>query len=479
MTSSNIWQLMEELRQGRTTSLELVETYVQNISAANSKVNAISQLRLDEARREAEASDAARARGQALGALAGIPCTVKEAFHVAGLRSTAGAKHLEDNLVEEDAPVVAKLKHAGAIVLGKTNIPAMTADWQTYNDIFGITRNPWNMDCTAGGSSGGSAVAVASNMTAFDIGSDLCGCLRIPAHFCGVYAHRPSYGLTSVRGHIPGDPASVVEPDLCVSGPLARSARDLTLIMQVMLDPWIEAPEFKPSVDRERPLRVLVWLEAPAHKTDSVMREHIKEMLGRIEPTAHVELVYGAPAEFDLDEIIDLTMVLTGRLMSTASSPIGRMASAVNALGLKLFNSKDKRADYAWSIAKGQIGADRVDRDRAEVNERVNAFFDRFDLLVMPVAPVCAFEHDFRPSNKRTFDVDGRPIAYNELMVWNALASVFGLPSTIIPLGTGDNGLPVGIQAIAKRFNDITSLDFAERVEAVLPASPAPKEFLL
>lgn len=478
MKQRHIVQLCEDLRQGRTTATELVEIYAERITTLNPNLNALSQLRLDAARAEALACDEARRQGQTLGPLAGIPCTIKEAFHVAGLRSTGGATHLQNNWVEEDAPAVARLKAAGAIILGKTNIPAMTADWQTYNEIFGTTVNPWNKARSSGGSSGGAAAAVASQMSVFDLASDLCGCMRIPAHFCGVFAHRPSYGLTSVRGHVPGDPAGNVEPDLSSSGPITRSAKDLRFLMQILCEPWVDLPASMPALAerKDTSLRVLVWLGTSDHKIDTAMRQHIETTLNTLEASVNVEFVYGAPAEFDLEEVIDLAMTLTGRLLSTASSPLGRVVSALNAFGLKFRDSTDKRADFAWALAKGEIGTDKIDQTRAEVNSRVDAFFDRFDLLITPVAPVPAIEHDFAPTHQRVLTVDNQAVPYNEFMVWNALASVFALPATIIPLGIGVDGLPIGIQVIGKRFHDSTCIEFAERVEAVLPANPLPKD---
>ncbi len=489
MTPRSLTGLSRDLRSGRISSRELLVHYLSRVETYNPRLGAITQLRTEAAHADASAIDAARQKGEPLGPLAGIPCTIKETFHVAGMRTTAGAKHLVNNHVEVDAPAVSRLRSAGAVIFGKSNVPAMTADWQTYNEIFGTTVNPWNPAKTAGGSSGGSAAAVATDLTAFDLGSDLCGCLRIPAHFCGVFAHRPSYGLTSVRGHVPGDPAGRIEPDLSVAGPLARNAADLRLLMRVLTDPWVELPRMPDFSDRDpagangatQQLRILAWLETPAHRIDSELREHFGGALSRFEALPGVRIDYGSPAEFSMDEIIDLCIRLTGRLMSTATSVIGRTLCALTALGLKVAgppsSASGNIADYAWAIARGEAASTALDARRQDCANRVQAFFERYDLILTPVAPVSAFPHDTSPINRRRLFVDGQRIPYNELLVWNALPTVIGLPATIIPLGLGTSGSVIGLQVIAPRFYDDFALDFAERVESCLAPQPFPLEY--
>lgn len=225
------------MRAGEVTSVELTDEAIARIERDDEAINAICVPDFDRARAAAHRADRARARG-AERPLLGIPITVKESYDIAGLPTTWGMPAHRDHIPTEDAVQVSRVQAAGAVILGKTNVPFMLRDIQTFNDIYGTTRNPWDHDRTPGGSSGGSAAALAAGFGALSIGSDLAGSLRTPAHFCGVYAHKPTLGLAPTRGMAaPPAPALPIDLDIAVAGPMARTAGDLALLLDVMADP--------------------------------------------------------------------------------------------------------------------------------------------------------------------------------------------------------------------------------------------------
>ena len=225
------------LRKGEASSLELVDACIARIEAHDRELNAVVARCFEQARESARASDAARSRGEEPGALEGLPITVKDSLETAGLVTTSGAPELRDHVPRENAVAVERVLRAGAILLGKTNLPLYAGDWQSYNAVYGRTDNPWDRSRTPGGSSGGSAVSIAAGFAPLEIGSDIAGSIRIPASFCGVYGHKPTHGIVPLRGHIPGAPGTRAEPDLGTVGPLARSASDLRLALDVMAGP--------------------------------------------------------------------------------------------------------------------------------------------------------------------------------------------------------------------------------------------------
>ncbi|NNK06468.1 MAG: amidase, partial [Myxococcales bacterium] len=228
---------LSALRKREVSSLELVDASIARIEALNPELNAVVATDYDRARDKARAADAARANGNALGALHGLPMTIKDSLETAGLVTTSGAPELRHHVPDEDAVAVHRALEAGAIVLGKTNLPIYAGDWQTYNAVYGRTNNPWGLARTVGGSSGGAAAAIAAGFVPLEIGSDIGGSIRTPAHYCGVYGHKPSHGIVPGRGHIPGPPGTKSEADLAVVGPLARTAGDLQLALDVIAGP--------------------------------------------------------------------------------------------------------------------------------------------------------------------------------------------------------------------------------------------------
>ncbi|MGB5375926.1 MAG: amidase family protein, partial [Polyangiales bacterium] len=275
-------ECLAALRNRDVSSLELVDACIARIEALNPELNAVVATDYDRARETARAADAARANGDALGVLHGLPMTIKDSLETAGLVTTSGAHELRHHLPEEDAVAVHRVVDAGAIVLGKTNLPIYAGDWQSYNAVYGRTNNPWDVTRTVGGSSGGAAASVAAGFVPLEIGSDIAGSIRTPAHYCGVYGHKPSHGVVPGRGHIPGPPGTKSEPDLAVVGPLARTAGDLQLALDViagpdtlMRDGWsLNLPASRAG--RLSEFRVGYWLDDPLCPIDASVRDELE-----------------------------------------------------------------------------------------------------------------------------------------------------------------------------------------------------------
>jgi len=272
-------ELTAAIRERKVGALELLDHYLARIERFNPKLNAVIALRLEHARERARAADAALARGEVWGPLHGLPMTVKESYQVAGLPTTWGHTGFRDNMAREDAVVVQRLEAAGAIVFGKTNVPYLLQDFQSYNEIYGTTNNPWDIARIPGGSSGGSAAALAAGLTGLETGSDIGGSIRNPAHFCGVFGHKPTHNVVPLRGHSLG---GLSFADISVVGPLARAAEDLALYMDCVAgaDLWhapgwtLTLPAAKSS--RLQDWRVAVWLDHPLSPVDRAVGDRIQ-----------------------------------------------------------------------------------------------------------------------------------------------------------------------------------------------------------
>ena len=272
MSDSRYWSATEcvsALRRGDVSAVELVDEAIARIEALNPHLNIVVATDFERARSKALAADAALAASESVGLLHGLPITVKDSFETADLVTTCGAPELRDHVPDTSALAVQRLTEAGAIVLGKTNLPLFASDFQSYNDVYGLTRNPWDPERTVGGSSGGAAAALAAGLVPLEIGSDIAGSIRIPAHFCGVYGHKSSHGIIPLRGHLLGPPGTPADPDLLVAGPMARSPQDLSLALQVLAGAdtlnsrgWnLELP---PPRGRDvKDLRVAYWFDDP------------------------------------------------------------------------------------------------------------------------------------------------------------------------------------------------------------------------
>jgi amidase len=470
--------LARRIRRRELSSRELLDAFLGRIERLNPKINAIVTLDIERARAAAERADAAAASGEPLGPLHGVPMTVKDAFEVAGLRTTSGTRLWKDHVPATDALVVARLRAAGAIIFGKTNTPRFCADWQSFNALFGTTNNPWDTARTPGGSSGGAAAALASGFTPLELGSDIGGSIRIPSSFCGVYGHKPTYELVPATGHLPGPPGKLAPPDLNVVGPLARSTDDLMTMLDVIAGPPPDRAKAytlslpAPRASTLRGYRAAVWFDDPAFPIDLAVQSVLQasaETLRKAGVT--VDEVH---PEFELAEahrlyrrLFDPTMAagippqLLVQLEAAAAAPDAEKPDTAFAR-----NALSRHAD--WLAAHEQ---------RAKLRATLARFFRDYDVLLCPVAPVTAFEHDHRePQSVRALRVNGQNRPYADMMGWVCIATAAWHPATSMPVGLSADGMPVGLQVIGPYLEDRTPIDFAGRLsELVGGFQPAPQ----
>jgi amidase len=462
-------ELATALAGRQISAVELTNQAIARIEALDPKLNAVVVRDFANARAAATEADAALARGEKK-PLLGVPMTVKEAFNVAGLPTTWGVPGAKGRLVADDAVTVARLKAAGAIILGKTNVPFMLADWQSYNAIYGQTNNPWDVTRTPGGSSGGAAAALAAGFVPLELGSDIGGSLRVPAHFCGVYAHKPTHGLIPARGHVPPRaPALPMEVDLGVVGPMARSADDLALALDVLAGPdEPQATAYRlalpaPRHDKLADYRVLIVDSHPLLPTGSAVRGAITRLADLL-THAGAKVARGSPLLPDLAVAgrtyqTLLTSFLGADMPLEAYERLRQVAAGIP----KEDNSLEAAGARGWVLShRDWIWADRV---RTDIAARFPVLFREFDVIVCPIMPTPAFPHDHGEPRTRRVDIDGTPHPYLEQTMWPGVATLTGQPATAVPLGRADNGLPVGAQIVGPYLEDRTTIAFAALIE--------------
>jgi amidase len=471
MTAFDPWApahvLAAQIRAGDVSSREATEGYLERIGRAG-PVNAVVTVDAEGARHRADAADAARKEGQSLGPLHGVPVTVKDLIAVAGMRTTNGEQRYRYFVPDADATAVARLRRAGAVILGKTNTPPKGADVVTHNAVFGVTRNPWDLSRTPGGSSGGSGAAIAAGLAALDLGGDIGGSIRLPAHFCGVYGHKPSFGIVPLDGQMPVE--KLRRADMCVLGPLARSAADLAIALEVISGPTApdsRAWKLKLDSPRRSPLedyRLAVWLDDPACSTAEEVRGVLEHAVTRLREAGAT--IVTAPPPVELSHAHDLYFrLLDGEIAD--SIPLRRLFTVLRPL-LPARSFALRQIRYVTSSHAEWLGASE---EREHLRERWRRFFGDFDALLCPVARVVAPPLDQHPVQRRSLTVDGhreRGVErYLTLTAWNSLASAAYLPATVAPVGFTRGGLPVGIQIIAGYLDDNTAIDVACHLEAL------------
>lgn len=474
--------LVRALAARETTSAELTEAAISRIEALDPKINAVVVRDFARARAAAANADAALSRGERR-PLLGVPMTVKEQFNIAGLPTTWGHEKFRDWKPEADALAVQRLKAAGAVIIGKTNVPADLADWQSYNEVYGTTNNPWDTSRSPGGSSGGAAAALAAGFVPLELGSDIGGSLRAPAHFCGIFSHKPSINLVPLRGA--GPPATPARPtrfDLAVAGPMARSAADLRLALDVLAgpDPLWDGIGYKldlptPRANALAGFRVLVADTHPLCPTAAGVRAPLLTLADNL-TRAGCTVLRSHPAMPDLAR----TTRVYARLLMAAFAPDlpadvrTRVAAAARDLPPEAHTIAAERLrglvmDYPAFIETGYI--------RDSIRMQWQALFQDVDVLLCPPMPAAAFPHDHSPQLQRRLDVDGVSIPYNDQIAWAGIATLTGLPATTMPIGSTAAGLPVGMQVIGGYLNDATTLRFAELIEHEFGGFRPPPDF--
>jgi amidase len=476
-------EISAALAAKQVSAVELTEDAIGRIERHDAKINAICVRDFDRALDAARAADAALARGERK-PLLGIPMTVKESYNVAGLPTTWGNPAYRDFTPTEDALSIARVKDAGAVILGKTNVPLGLGDWQSYNDIYGTTNNPYDLGRTPGGSSGGSSAALAAGYGALSLGSDIGGSLRVPAFHCGVYAHKPTYGLVPPRGHTPPPlPPLPFNRDLSVIGPMARSAADLALLLDAIAapDPLEAGKAYRLDLPAPRhtalkDFRVLVVDTDPVMPTDHVVRGSIEKLAANLVKTGvKVERQSKLLPDFAASTRLYMRMLMSFLAASFAPDFYEGAKQAAAALPE---SDTSLAAERLRGIALGHRDWLMADGGRTRLRAQWRELFKTFDAVVCPVMPTPAYPHDHSPDQeKRRITIDGKEHVYPDQLAWPGIATLPGLPSTAIPTGFAPDGLPVGVQIVGPWLEDRTPLKLAELIEREFGGFVPPKMF--
>jgi amidase len=464
-------ELVEALQARKISAVELADHVIARIEALDPRLNAVVVRDFDRAREAAKVADAALARGERR-PLLGIPMVIKESFNVAGLPTTWGIPTSKNWTAKEDAVTVARLKAAGAVILGKTNVPISLGDWQSYNDIYGTTNNPWDLGRTPGGSSGGSAAALAAGFGSLSLGSDIGGSLRVPAHYCGVYAHKPTLNLVPLRGQTPpGAPPLPQESDLAVAGPMARSAVDLALALDVIAGPdearagigyRLALPA--PRHEELKSFRVLVVDTHPLLPTAATVHGALDRLSQRL-VKAGVRVGHESPLLPDLADSARLYMRLLLPAFS-ASWPLDQYKQAQGAAEALKPDDKSLAAERSRGAVLSHRDWVAASRARTGLQQRWSELFREWDVVLCPPMPTPAFPHDHSmPASTRRIDIDGKEYPYFDQLVWPEIATTPGLPATAVPIDRSETGLPIGVQIVGPYLEDRTTIAFAELIE--------------
>lgn len=470
-------EIAHRIRRREIGSREATDYFIERIERLDGPVNAVVVRDFERARDAAREADRA---SEPTGPLHGVPMTVKEGYHVAGLPTTFGYPALVRNTPDWDSDCVARYKAAGAVLLGKTNMAFAGADFQTYNDVYGTTNNPWDLERIPGGSSGGSSAALAAGLTPLEAGSDIGGSIRNPAHFCGVYGHKPTFGIVPQTGH-----STMLSPgpatDLVVCGPMARCAEDLALSLDIVagasgLDrtAWrLDLP--LPTRTRLGDYRVAVWADDDSAPVDqeiaaraTTIGETLAKLGAKVSDTARPAIDARRGYETYLELLHSVMAAGVGRetyeknqRFAAATDPADRSDRAIMSRAMVLSHA-------GWLGANGR---------REALRHAWREFFEDWDILICPQMAVTAFAHDHSPFNTRTVVVNGEQQPYFQQLFWAGLVTAPYLPSTVFPAGLSSEGMPIGLQAVGAAYQDHVTIDFTRLLAQEIGGFNAPPGF--
>jgi amidase len=467
------------IRDKKVTAAEVLEHFLARVDRFNPKLNAIVWQDRERARTRARAADAALAKGDTWGPLHGVPMTLKESYNIAGSPTTWGDTALKDNVTETSALAVERLEAAGVVLFGKTNVPLMLADWQSYNAVYGTTNNPWDTSLTPGGSSGGSAAALAAGLTGIDAGSDIGASIRNPAHYCGVFGLKPTWGIISPKGH--SLPNVVAYGDISAIGPLARGAEDLDLALDAMAGPddidgvaWkLDLPACPAGSLKD--LRIAVKLTDPNSEIDSEYAGKMQELVDALSKRgARIQEI---EPDIDTRRLHEVYVWLL-RAATSARTPeadIARWREAAAKAG-------PGKLPYVEQMVAGCTLSHRewlgLNNERLVLRRKFNAFFADWDVVLCPAAAAPAWPHDHEGERwQRTITVNNKRVPTTDQLFWAGYSGVLYLPSTVGPAGLTKAGLPVGYQAIAASGRDKWATAFSRLVEREIGGFVAPSGY--
>jgi amidase len=451
-------------RSGRMGCLELLDHFIARVERLDPRINAVVVRDFDRARDRARSLDS---DGDRTAPLFGVPMTIKESFDVAGLPTTWGVPEMRGPVPTRNALAVNRMLQAGVVLFGKTNVPLMLADWQSYNAIYGTTNNPWDITLSPGGSSGGAAAALAAGLTGIEAGSDIGSSIRNPAHYCGVFGHKPTWGICPPLGH--GLGGNVSQSDISVIGPLARSAADLELALDAMAGPepieagWnLDLPP--PRATSFKGLRVAVMTEHPLSEVDATIKGRLLELAAFLRLEGAIVSETARP-DFDLSYghrlYIEMLRATTSSRMD--SRAVSHWADEAARLG-PVDNSY--YAMMARGISMTHSDFLRGNEQRHRMRHAWAAFFQKWDVFLCPPAASPAQPHDQSGERwERTITVNGHPVPATDQMFWAGISGFYLLPATVAPLGFSPHGLPFGVQIVGPQYGDRTTLAVAGWLE--------------
>jgi len=469
-------QAVKALRSGVISSRELTEHVFKRIALYNPKINAFVTLIEEQAMEQAKHADEMTGRKKATGKLHGLPVLVKDSFATAGVRTTSGSKQFEKYIPKEDAVVVSRLKAAGAILVGKTNLPEFAGDWQSYNQVAGVTNNPWDVSRTPGGSTGGGAAALAAGFGFLETGSDIGGSIRIPSHFCGLFGHKPSIDLVPIMGHIPPPPGVLSSSELPVAGPLARSAEDLLLELDVVAGPPPEeAIAYRWSMPKPRKTKLSEYkvgfvIDDPFCPVDSAVKGVLANAIESLRKGG-AQLTEGWPKDVNPQAMYDNYMFLLSAILNA-----GLPEAAIK----EMLGAAEGGAKAPW--VSGATARHRDWARQTELRYRARAvwreYFKTFDAFLLPVNFVPAFPHNNKSDmNLRKLTTAEGERNYLDQSRWICFATLTGCPATVAPAGRTKSGLPVGIQIMGPYLEDATPIDIAWKMSELTGGFTPPSGY--
>jgi len=471
--------LSKKIKAREITSTQLTKHFIDRIEKYDDSINAVVVRIFDKALEDAQKADAALENGEDWGPLHGLPMTIKESYKIKDTKATWGNENYRNNMGDADGLAVKRFKNAGAHFLGKTNVPLDLADFQSYNSIYGTTNNPWDVTRIPGGSSGGSAAALAAGFTGLEAGSDIGGSIRNPAHYCGVYGHKPTHAIIPSTGH--ELVANVPEPDLSVCGPLARSAEDLRTALDIMSGPtgqeaigWkLDLPE--PKFKELKDLKVAIWSTddmAPVANEISDRAIMVGETLAKLGATVS----YDARPAFDPlhQEIVYQTLLQSVMSVSMPKDEIAKIEEMARNLQPDDFSAEALLARGSVLSHRNWI---RTNFQREQIKLAWAEFFSEWDILICPQQATTAFTHDQKKFSERTIMVDNQEQPYFQQIFWAGMIVNAHLPSTVFPTGPSDEGLPIGLQAVSGLYQDKKTIEFTRLLAKEIGGYTPPPNF--